>query len=90
MTQLILPCKNCNKIHDGKCKRENLPRFTTRIFECYYPQDVDRFEKLLEEKCAIHIGTNECKYLNKWNQPVGRKYIIVYDYFENIETWVLT
>lgn len=91
MSKLILPCQTCKKMHDGKCNRKNLPRFSTRIFQCYRQRDVERFEKLLEEKNAIHILTQRCNITNSENEsiPFGR-YIILYDYFEDIDTWIYT
>jgi len=71
-------------------KREDMPHFTTRFFECYYPEDIKRFKKIVEDEQGYFEGAVQIPSINVHNQPVFRKYICIYQFHKNIEMEVLT
>ena len=84
---LLIPIeRKPNKLEQMRKDRAAMPQFTTRMFECYYKSDVEKFEKLVRSKLGYWEGSKECTSLNYHNQPsVGTKYICLYQYYEPIE-----
>jgi len=69
--------------------REKMPHFTTRFFECYYESDVDCFKKLVLKNNGFFEQSVLVPLLNHKNQPVSKKYICIYQYYEKISMEVL-
>ena len=68
---------------------KELPRFSMRMFECYYESDAKRFEELVKQKGGYFCGHIETGFLNFQNMHVGRLHVIVYQFHEEIEMEVL-
>lgn len=70
-------------------KREDMPSFSLRTFTIYYESDIEKFKKLVESKNGIWEGSKRVNFLNYKNQPVGRQFVCIYHYYEDLEMEVL-
>lgn len=81
--------KNPSGLLLPKLDRSKMPRFTERMFLCYYEQDVFKFKELVESKGGIFGGAGCIPFLNFKNQEVSKQFAIIYFYHENISMEVL-